>query len=29
MSDLLNPDQLRSMEITLRTFEENLRLMAA
>ena len=29
MSDLLNPAQLRSVEITLRTFEKDLRLTAA
>ena len=29
MSDLLNPAQLRSVEVTLRTFEKNLRLSAA
>jgi len=29
VSDLLNPAQLRSVEVTLRTFEKNLRLSAA
>ncbi len=29
MNDLLNPDQLRSVEVTLRMFEENLRMTAS